>query len=193
MFLVDVLIAWGVPAIIGFVLARPLTWSGLWGPTLGGPLASSGGGGDTVAMWNSMGWMERLAVMMAFNVGALLYFSLCHSSPWQATVGKRWRHLIVTDKNGSGIGFLRALIRAFVKTCLTYPFFPGLAIQAGSVAATKRKRAIHDFIAGTVVVRGQPPATAGLGSWRVAVFLLVPPVFLFGSLIVSGDFQLFPG
>ena len=192
-FLVDALLGCVLPIVIALVVARTLTQTGLWGPTLAGPLAISGGV-DMVAMWNSMGWMQILAVNIAFNLAqGLLYFSLCHSSPWQATVGKRWRHLIVTDKNGTRIGFLRALIRAFVKTCLSYFHVFGLAIQVAQVGSTKRKQAIHDFIAKTVVVKGRSPAGARLGYWRVALFVLVPPLFLLTTCIVIGDFQILPG
>ena len=176
-FLVDALIGTVLPMVMAFAVTGTLTWSGLWVP------ASTI---DLVAMWNSMGWTHRLVVIVAFNLHqGLLYFPLCHSSPWQATVGKRWRHLIVTDRDGAGVSFLRALGRALVKTWfgnILQGF--GLAIQIASVLATKRHQAIHDLLAKSVVVRGRSPAGAQLGYWRVAVFLLVPPVFFLAVFIL---------
>lgn len=45
----------------------------------------------------------------------LLYFALCESSRWQATVGKRARGLRVVSEAGTAVTFPRALVRNALK------------------------------------------------------------------------------
>jgi uncharacterized RDD family membrane protein YckC len=78
-----------------------------------------------------------------------LYFSLMESSPWQATVGKKVLGLRVTGLDGGRIGFGRATGRYFGKIISSLTLFIGF-IMAGF---TERKQALHDMIAGTLVVR----------------------------------------
>lgn len=78
-----------------------------------------------------------------------LYFALLESSDRGATVGKRMLHLRVVDDRGARISFLRATGRYFAK------FISAIVLMIGfiMVALTDRKRALHDIIAGTLVVR----------------------------------------
>jgi uncharacterized RDD family membrane protein YckC len=78
-----------------------------------------------------------------------LYFALLESSPWQATVGKKVLGIRVTGMDGQRIGFWRATGRYFGK------FISALILCIGFMMAgwTKRKQALHDMIAGTLVVR----------------------------------------
>ncbi|MEJ0000728.1 MAG: RDD family protein [Verrucomicrobiota bacterium] len=78
-----------------------------------------------------------------------LYFALMESGGWQATLGKKLIGIRVTDLEGRRIGFGRATGRYFGKiiSCLT--LFIGF-IMAGF---TERKQALHDMLAGTLVVR----------------------------------------
>jgi uncharacterized RDD family membrane protein YckC len=80
---------------------------------------------------------------------ALLYYPLQESSEAQATLGKRALGVKVTDLNGQRISFPRALGRMFAK------LLSGLLFGIGYVMAafTPRKRALHDMISGTLVVR----------------------------------------
>ncbi len=79
-----------------------------------------------------------------------LYFALMESSAWQATLGKKALGLRVTDMAGQRIGFGRASGRFFGK------IISGLTVCIGYIMAgfTPRKQALHDMIAGTLVVRG---------------------------------------
>ncbi|MCE0521754.1 MAG: RDD family protein [Methylacidiphilales bacterium] len=79
-----------------------------------------------------------------------LYFSLQESSFAQATLGKRVIGLKVTDEQGQRIGFGRATGRFFGK------IISGLILCIGYMMAgfTERKQALHDMLAGTLVVRG---------------------------------------
>ena len=192
-YLVDVLMGSFLPMLVAIAIGRALTVSGLWVPaSLGTPDSSVGDTGfDILTMWNSMTWMHRLSVVLSFNLfQGLLYFSLCHSSPWQATVGKRWQKMIVVDKDSARLSFGRALWRALAKVWFVMMIPPfGLAFQVGSVFAAKQNRAIHDFLARTVVIQGRAPERARLGYWRVALCLLVPPLFLLATFVTSGVFQ----
>jgi uncharacterized RDD family membrane protein YckC len=82
-------------------------------------------------------------------LGALLYYPLMESSGAQATVGKIVFGMIVTDTSFRRISFWRALGRHFAKG------LSGLILYLGyvMVAFTPQKRGLHDYIAGTVVLR----------------------------------------
>ena len=78
-----------------------------------------------------------------------LYFSLTESSSWQATLGKKALGLTVTDLEGRRISFGRATGRYFAKYLSTLILFIGW-LMAGF---TEKKQALHDMIAGTLVLR----------------------------------------
>jgi|GEM_PF-1567063 len=77
-----------------------------------------------------------------------LYFALMHSSAKQATVGKLALSIKVTDMEGNRIGFGKATGRNFSK------IISGLILNLGYIIAafTEKKQALHDMIAGTVVI-----------------------------------------
>lgn len=78
-----------------------------------------------------------------------LYFALQESSSAQATLGKRAIGLKVTDLEGHRIGFGQASGRFFGK------IISGMTLLIGYMMAgfTERKQALHDILAGTLVVR----------------------------------------
>jgi uncharacterized RDD family membrane protein YckC len=82
-------------------------------------------------------------------VARWLYFALMESSSWQATLGKKALGLRVTGMDGQRIGFGRATGRYFGKILSALTLFIGF-MMAGF---TPRKQALHDMIAGTLVVR----------------------------------------
>ena len=73
-----------------------------------------------------------------------LYWALMESSAWQATLGKKLFGLKVTDLQGRRISFARASGRYFGKIV-----FVGFIM----VAFTEKKQALHDMIAGCLVVK----------------------------------------
>lgn len=79
----------------------------------------------------------------------ILYFTLMESSKYQATIGKMTLGLIVTDLNGNKLDFSKALIRNLCKIISNVTMLIGY-IMAGF---TERKQALHDMIAGTLVVQ----------------------------------------
>ena len=78
-----------------------------------------------------------------------LYYALLESSSWQGTLGKKALGLEVTDLQGRRIGFGRASGRFFAKFISMLILFIGF-IMAGF---TERKQALHDIIAGCLVIR----------------------------------------
>jgi uncharacterized RDD family membrane protein YckC len=78
-----------------------------------------------------------------------LYFALMESSTWQATLGKKALGLEVTDLEGKRIGFGRASGRFFGKILSVLILWIGF-IMAGF---TEKKQALHDMLAGTLVIR----------------------------------------
>jgi uncharacterized RDD family membrane protein YckC len=79
-----------------------------------------------------------------------LYHALMESSGWQATVGKRVLGLVVTDMAGQRVSFGRSTGRHFGK--IVTNMVPALIgyIMAGF---TERKQALHDMMAGCLVLR----------------------------------------
>jgi uncharacterized RDD family membrane protein YckC len=91
--------------------------------------------------------MIRLALLrMVLN---WLYYSLLESSAWQATLGKKALGLEVTDLDGNRISFGRATGRFFAK------FISSIILGIGYIMAgfTEKKQALHDILAGTLVIR----------------------------------------
>ena len=78
-----------------------------------------------------------------------LYFAGMESSGWQATLGKRVIGLRVTDSTGARIRFGRASGRFFGKMLSGAVFGLGFLMAA----FTARRQALHDLLAGTLVVR----------------------------------------
>jgi len=78
-----------------------------------------------------------------------LYFTLTESSEWQATPGKKMIGLKVTDMQGRPIGFGRANGRYWGKILSAVPLGIGF-IMAGF---TEKKQALHDMLAGTLVIK----------------------------------------
>ncbi len=79
----------------------------------------------------------------------LLYFTLMESSGAQATLGKRLVGIGVTDVDGEQISFARAAARYLGK--IPSAILCGIGFLM--VAFTPNKQGLHDFIAGTYVVR----------------------------------------
>jgi uncharacterized RDD family membrane protein YckC len=88
--------------------------------------------------------IRGLALMVSW-----IYYSLLESSAWQATLGKKALGLEVTDLEGRRISFGRATGRFFGKILSAFILFIGF-IMAGF---TEKKQALHDILAGTLVIR----------------------------------------
>src|SRR5690606_18245076 len=106
----------------------------------------------------SMGMISEQNPVASQNAGMLLnlasvlvawlYYALQESGSRSATFGKRITGLCVTDLDGYPIGFGRATARFFSKIVSSICLF-GYLMQP----FTARKQALHDIIAGCVVIR----------------------------------------
>jgi uncharacterized RDD family membrane protein YckC len=82
----------------------------------------------------------------------ILYFSFMESSKFQATFGKLALGLMVTDMSGGKLDFGKAFVRNLCKIISNFTLLIGY-IMAGF---TEKKQALHDIIAGTLVVKKAP-------------------------------------
>ena len=93
---------------------------------------------------------DGLSLSGALNLfGNWLYFALLEAGPWQATVGKKVLGLVVVDGRGNPISFGRATGRYFGKVISALTVLIGF-LMAGF---TTRKQALHDIMAGALVVQ----------------------------------------
>jgi len=92
------------------------------------------------------GGMMMLFVVIA--AAGWLYFALMESSSKQGTLGKMALSIIVTDMNGNRLTFGRATGRYFGKILSGLIFYIGFIMAA----FTEKKQALHDMIAGCLVV-----------------------------------------
>jgi uncharacterized RDD family membrane protein YckC len=95
-------------------------------------------------IFTSMGRIFLLTIVLTW-----LYYALLESSAWQATLGKKALGLEVTDLAGIRIGFGRATGRYFAR------WLSVMTIGIGYIMAgfTEKKQALHDILAGTLVIR----------------------------------------
>jgi uncharacterized RDD family membrane protein YckC len=104
--------------------------------------------------WNERGPWVIFAFVFFFATVSLvvtwLYHALMECSEWQATIGKKVLGLVVTDMEGRRVSFGRATGRHFAKIVTNMvPVFIGY-IMAGF---TDKKQALHDMIAGCLILR----------------------------------------
>ena len=100
----------------------------------------------------------------------VLYYVLCHASPWQATFGKRLMKIYVADNYGRRLTAARSLSRWFLH------LWPLIPISMITIVATQRKRALYDFAVGTVVLKGKPSNGGFMEPWRIIFSIGLPPV-----------------
>jgi uncharacterized RDD family membrane protein YckC len=96
---------------------------------------------------------QMIVVIIGIGMLALLaqwlYFAIMESSERQATFGKQIMGLKVTDMDGQRLTFARASGRFFAK------IISGMTLGIGFIIAafTEKKQALHDMIAGTLVMK----------------------------------------
>src|SRR4029077_9778304 len=103
---------------------------------------------------NDAGVFMLVGIVFLIATGSLvltwLYHALMESSEWQATLGKKALGLVVTDMAGHRVSFGRSTGRHFGKIITNLlPFLIGY-IMAGF---TDKKQALHDMLAGCLVLR----------------------------------------
>jgi uncharacterized RDD family membrane protein YckC len=116
--------------------------------TAAGMDAFESGAEPSPAMIGMMGGFFMFAILGVLVI-QWLYFALMESSAKQATLGKMATNIIVTDMHGDRLTFGKATGRYFGK------LISGLILYIGYIMAafTEKKQALHDLMAGTLVVK----------------------------------------
>ena len=95
-------------------------------------------------------------ILFVTAIASWLYWALCESSAWQATLGKKALGIIVTDLEGRRISFGRASGRFWAgRGAGSIPYLGGtyFLVDCICVGFTEKKQAIHDMIASCLVLR----------------------------------------
>jgi uncharacterized RDD family membrane protein YckC len=100
-----------------------------------------------------------------------LYSALLVSSSWQATLGKRLLGLQVTDVRGRRVSFSRATARHAARMLV----LPTLSCGFLMMVLTERRQALHDVMAGTLVVGRRRASGQDPGVHRPAVMAALGP------------------
>lgn len=148
---------------------QPIAYAGFWlrfvafvldllivglatGPVTFKPLLSNVGAQasmrDIFAFYMS-GSTQATAITLLMQLIYWLYYAAFESSKWQATLGKKFIGIYVTDMNGTRISFARASGRHFGKLLSQFILFFGY-VMAGF---TEKKQALHDMLAGCLVMK----------------------------------------
>lgn len=105
---------------------------------------------DNISFDDLMAQMSAwTASLVLSTVCSWLYFALFESSKLQGTLGKAALNIRVTDLEGRRISFARACGRYFGKWVSSAILLIGYLMQP----FTQRRQALHDLLAGTLVVR----------------------------------------
>ena len=153
---------------------RVLRTVGVWNPAQIAPEEA----------WRSLGLSLKLLVFVTFFVSVgPLYFSVFHCSPWQATVGKRILNIYVTDEKGERITLARSARRWLAQWVLS--MFGGSFVSMVTVGVTRQRRAVHDYLAHTLVLNGKAEPGGRLESWRWLVGFVVPFVWMLGTFVIT--------
>ena len=144
--LVAFLIDYFLLEFVGFILSLPF---------IGGIILSAISLGNArpqegLAIFGAVGIASLVLLVILINLLlGWLYYAFMQSSKLQATLGKMALNIIVTDLEGNRITFGRATARYFSKIISNMTLYIGY-ILAG---LTEKKQALHDMIAGTLVIR----------------------------------------
>lgn len=130
-----------VLGVIGFIVTIPFAGMGMAVFMRGrAPMSPQ----ELAPLFAAMG--RLLLIRFVIN---WLYYALLESSSWQATLGKKALGLEVTDMEGRRIGFGRASGRFFGKIISSLILLIGFAMAG----FTEKKQALHDMLAGCLVIR----------------------------------------
>jgi uncharacterized RDD family membrane protein YckC len=136
-----------VAYIIDSMILGAVVGIGIFVPLLGGSLQRMSSDNP----WELYTSMARplVAIRLLALMTGWIYFAFMESSGWQATLGKKALGLKVTDMAGNRITFARASGRFFGK------LLSGMILMIGFFMAgfTERKQALHDILAGCLVLR----------------------------------------
>jgi uncharacterized RDD family membrane protein YckC len=127
--------------------------------------------------------LELFSPPLIFVIVGIVYWAGMQASKRQATYGKSLVGLKVTGLGGERISIARAFAREAAKIISSLTFLIGYVIAA----FTKRKQALHDLIATTLVVRterGHVVAAAAVA--LLALFAPAIVIMFFGVGLIAG-------
>lgn len=130
-----------VALVIDWIILGVFTW--VVGIVLAFVVYAAGGSSEAAS-----GVFGSIVFLLAL-LATWLYFAIQESSDRQATVGKRAMKIVVTDEQGRRLSFARATGRSYARLLSGMFFLLGYVLAA----FTARKQALHDLIAGTLVLR----------------------------------------
>jgi serine/threonine protein kinase len=106
-----------------------------------------------ICFFNPTYFLHQYSLVLASLILGILtkwlYFILLESSPLKATLGKLIMGLVVCDRNGQRISMGIANKRYWAKLLSTMTFYIGFMLSGW----TKKKRALHDMIADTLIMK----------------------------------------
>tara|TARA_B100001245_G_C22812239_1_gene391130 strand:- start:219 stop:695 length:477 start_codon:yes stop_codon:yes gene_type:complete len=132
---------------IQFIIIMPIL--GLFGINMAMNM-DDGNMSDEQAMATAFAAMGAAgSITIVAGLASILYFTIMEASKFQATFGKLALGLKVTDMNGNPLDFGKALLRNLGK------IVSGMILYIGYIMAgfTDKKQALHDMIAGALVVK----------------------------------------
>lgn len=141
------------------------------------------GGGNNM---ETFGAIAQSVYYLLYFIAAPIYYAGMESSASQATLGKQVIGIKVCDAQGRRLGFAHALGR-WAAAALSY-----LTLYIGFLMAafTEKKQALHDLIAGTLVVdkwaytaHPERQKSGATGCLVIALVLLIPVIFVLGILL----------
>ena len=171
--LLDILIAFSVVLLTGITM-RVFRAIGLWMPALQAPEQT----------WRALGVAAKSSILVGFVLSTgPIYFMLWESSAWQATFGKRLLDIYVADDDRNRISLARSVGRWLAKWFCSW--FGGNFLSIITIATTGNRKAIHDFLGKTLVLRGRPVPGGSLEPWRIAAAFGIPFVWLMGTFLAT--------
>lgn len=136
--LIDGIIVSIVSTLVYFPMVIVIGLAGVAGASSGGDFSDLG---FIEGPLMALNWIVSIAITW-------LYEALLTASPKQATLGKMALGMIVTDLEGRRISFGRSTGRYFGKWVSSFTLLIGYLIQP----FTAKRQALHDLLAGTLVV-----------------------------------------
>jgi uncharacterized RDD family membrane protein YckC len=171
-YLIDIIIGFSMMMAAGYTARFPFAYGLLT------PIQPT----DPLSLWNSLGVGLKLAVLLAYVLAmGPIYFALFESSPWQATFGKRLLTIHVTGDEGQRVSLARSSGRWITRFFIG--LFGGSLVSIITIAVTENRKAIHDYLAHTLVLKGRPASGGSLGAWRLVAAFGLPFLVTVGIYI----------
>ncbi len=152
--------------------------------------------GSVVALVTGPKSTATAAADLSTLVVLWLYFAIMESSPKQATLGKLAFGLRVIDLDGNRVSFLRASARFFAKSLSALSLSVGFLMAA----VTRRKQALHDIVASSLVINvdatasevlraGDAPARSAGGIFAIVLAVVCLPLAAAGAAVAIPLYQ----